>query len=94
MALSVTLPVSTEVIEANSDCQIRGAYEHGVLRITIDTRHQQHYQRRLGRARSIVADEFGKTLDEALHHRTGSIDVNLITGDLEVSQQAIFFTQV
>jgi len=45
MALSVTVPVSTEVIEANPDCPIRGAYEQGVLMITIDTRYQDHHQR-------------------------------------------------
>lgn len=45
MALSVTVPVSTEVIEANPDCEISGAYEKGVLMITIDTRHQNHHQR-------------------------------------------------
>lgn len=45
MALSVTVPVSTEVIEANPDCTIRGAYEQGVLMITIDTRYQNHHQR-------------------------------------------------
>lgn len=45
MALYVTVPVSTEVIEANPDCTISGAYEHGVLMITIDTRHQDHHPR-------------------------------------------------
>jgi len=45
MAVYVTVPVSTEVIEANPDCQISGAYEHGVLMITIDTREQNHHQR-------------------------------------------------
>ena len=45
MAVYVTVPVSTEVIEANPDCKISGAYENGVLMITIDTRHQHHHQR-------------------------------------------------
>lgn len=45
MAVYVTVLVSTEVIEANPDCQISGAYEHGVLMITIDTRYQNHHQR-------------------------------------------------
>jgi len=45
MALYVTVPVSTEVIESNPDCQIRGAYENEVLMITIDTRQQNHHQR-------------------------------------------------
>jgi hypothetical protein len=47
MALQVTVPISTAVIEANPDCPISGAYEDGVLRITIDTRHQ-HVHQRLG----------------------------------------------
>jgi hypothetical protein len=45
MALHVTVPVSTEVIESNPDCIIRGAYEEGVLMITIDTRGQNIHQR-------------------------------------------------
>jgi len=45
MAVYVTVPISTEVIEANPDCKISGAYEHGVLMITIDTRDQNHHQR-------------------------------------------------
>jgi hypothetical protein len=45
MAVYVRVPVSTEVIEANPDCQISGAYENGVLMITIDTRDQNHHQR-------------------------------------------------
>ena len=45
MALYVTVPVSTEVIESNPDCTISGAYEDGVLRITIDTRDQNTHQR-------------------------------------------------
>jgi hypothetical protein len=45
MALHVTVPVSTEVIEANPDCKLSGAYENGKLMITIDTRHQNHHQR-------------------------------------------------
>lgn len=47
MALYVTVPISTEVIEFNPDCTISGAYEDGVLMITIDTR-QQHIHQRLG----------------------------------------------
>jgi hypothetical protein len=45
MALHVTVPVSTEVIESNPDCRISGAYESGVLMITIDTRQQNIHQR-------------------------------------------------
>lgn len=45
MALQVTVPISTAVIEANPDCALSGAYEHGRLLITIDTRHQHVYQR-------------------------------------------------
>jgi hypothetical protein len=45
MALHVTVPVSTEVIESNPDCTISGAYEEGVLMITIDTRDQNSHQR-------------------------------------------------
>lgn len=45
MAIYVTVPVSTEVIESNPDCRFSGAYENGVLLITIDTRHQNHHQR-------------------------------------------------
>jgi hypothetical protein len=47
MALYVTVPISTEVIESNPDCTISGAYEDGMLMITIDTR-QQHIHQRLG----------------------------------------------
>jgi hypothetical protein len=45
MALHVTVPVSTEVIESNPDCIISGAYENGILMITLDTRHQNIHQR-------------------------------------------------
>lgn len=45
MALQVKVPVSTEVIESNPDCTIHGAYEDGVLRVTIDTRGQNIRQR-------------------------------------------------
>lgn len=45
LALDVTVPMSREVSEANPDCQIRGAYEKGVLMSTLDTRHQTHQQR-------------------------------------------------
>lgn len=45
MALYVTVPISTEVIEKNPDCAISGAYENGTLVITIDTRNQNHHQR-------------------------------------------------
>ena len=47
MAVSVRVPVSTEVIEQNSDSKITGAYEDGRLVITLDTRNQNHH-RRLG----------------------------------------------
>jgi hypothetical protein len=45
MTLQVKVPVNTEVIESNPDCTIHGAYEEGVLRITIDTRGQNIHQR-------------------------------------------------
>ncbi len=45
MALSVTIPISTEVIENNPDCKIDGQYEKGRIVIRIDTRYQKHYQR-------------------------------------------------
>jgi hypothetical protein len=44
MAVYVTVPVSTEVIESNPDCRISGTSENGVLLITLDTRHQNHHQ--------------------------------------------------
>ena len=40
MALFVTVSISTEVIESNPDCALSGAYENGVLVITIDSRGQ------------------------------------------------------
>jgi transposase-like protein len=45
MAVYVSVPISTEVIERNPDCKISGAYENGRLVITIDTREQNHHQR-------------------------------------------------
>ena len=45
MPLSVTIPISTEVIENNPDCKIRGHYEKRQVIITVDTRHQHHHQR-------------------------------------------------
>lgn len=45
--IHVSVPVSTEVINANPDAAIGGAYEEGALVITIDTR-QQHIHQRLG----------------------------------------------
>ena len=45
MAQFVTVPISTEVIESNPDCALSGAYENGVLVITIDTRGQNVHQR-------------------------------------------------
>lgn len=64
MALYVNIPVSTEVIDLsacvhaqagrNPDCKISGAYENGVVMITIDTRHQNHHQRLgLGRKKKL-----------------------------------------
>lgn len=52
MALYVTVPVSTEVIEQNFDSKIVGVYEDGRLVITIDTRKQNHHQR-LGLGRKV-----------------------------------------
>ena len=45
MALPVAIPISTEVIENNPDCKIEGRSEKGRVVITVDTRHQNHYQR-------------------------------------------------
>ncbi len=45
MALFVTVPISTEVIESNADCALSGAYGNGVLVITIDSRGQNVHQR-------------------------------------------------
>jgi hypothetical protein len=42
MSLYVNVPISTEVIESNPDCQIRGFYENQQLVIEIDTRYQNH----------------------------------------------------
>jgi hypothetical protein len=47
MALHVTVPISTAVLEANPDCAISGTYENGQLVITIDIR-PQHVHQRLG----------------------------------------------
>lgn len=43
--VQVSVPVSTEVIHANADCRISGAYDEGILVITIDTRKQNIHQR-------------------------------------------------
>ncbi|RKZ35275.1 MAG: hypothetical protein DRQ49_19720, partial [Gammaproteobacteria bacterium] len=43
--INVKVPISTEVIESNPDCQIKGGFEKGKLVIEIDTRHQNHPQR-------------------------------------------------
>ena len=45
MALPVTIPISTEVIENNPDCKIEGHYEKGRVVITVDTRYQNHHHR-------------------------------------------------
>lgn len=45
MAVHISVPVSTEVLNANPDCRISGAYEDGVLMVTIDTRTQNVHQR-------------------------------------------------
>jgi hypothetical protein len=45
MAIFVTVPISTEVIESNPDCKIRGSYENGALVMTVDTREQNHHKR-------------------------------------------------
>jgi Transposase len=43
--IHVSVPVSTEVINANPDCSVSGAYQDGALVITIDTRKQNVHQR-------------------------------------------------
>jgi hypothetical protein len=45
MSLYVNVPISTEVIESNPDCRIRGFYEEDKLVVEIDTRYQNHHQR-------------------------------------------------
>ncbi len=45
MSINVKVPISTEVIESNPDCKIRGVFEKGKLVIEIDTRDQNHHQR-------------------------------------------------
>ena len=45
MGINVKVPISTEVIESNPDCQIKGEFEKGRLVIEIDTRRQNHHQR-------------------------------------------------
>lgn len=45
MVMHVSVPVSTEVINANADCRISGAYVDFALVITIDTRGQNVHQR-------------------------------------------------
>lgn len=41
----VSVPINTEVIALNPDARISGAYEDGVLVITVDTRRQNVHQR-------------------------------------------------
>ena len=60
MALSVTIPISTEVVENNPDCRIDGQYEKGRVLITVDTRHQNHYQR-LGISTHTILDPNNRT---------------------------------
>jgi hypothetical protein len=43
--MNVKVPNSTEVIESNPDCKIRGGFEKGRLVIEIDTRNKNHHQR-------------------------------------------------
>jgi hypothetical protein len=43
--VQISVPVSTEVLTANRDCQFSGAYEDGALVVTIDTREQNVHQR-------------------------------------------------
>jgi hypothetical protein len=45
MSIDVKVPISTEVIESNPDCQIKGFFEEGMLVIEVDTREQNHHQR-------------------------------------------------
>lgn len=45
MSVHVTVPITTEVIKLNPDCQISGEYEEGRLVLTIDTRDQNHHER-------------------------------------------------
>lgn len=45
MVVHISVPISTEVLTANPDCRISGAYEDGVLMVTIDTRTQKVHQR-------------------------------------------------
>jgi transposase len=45
MAVLLSIPVSTEVIESNPDCQLSGQFEDGVVRIVVDTREENVHQR-------------------------------------------------
>lgn len=45
MSINIKVPISTEVIELNPDCEISGSYEEGVLVLTIDTRNQNIHKR-------------------------------------------------
>lgn len=45
MSFYVKVPINTEVIESNPDCNISGSYEKGKLVITIDTRNENIHQR-------------------------------------------------
>jgi transposase-like protein len=45
MSVHISVPVSTEVLNSNADCRLSGAYEDGVLMITVDTRKQNVHTR-------------------------------------------------
>lgn len=45
MALNVTVPIDTEVLELNQDSKIKGGYEQGSIVITIDTTKQNVHER-------------------------------------------------
>lgn len=45
MSFYIKIPISTEVIESNPDCKIKGVYKNKALVITIDTRNENIHQR-------------------------------------------------
>ena len=45
MSFSMTVPISTEVLNSNPDCRFSGSYDNGSLVIEIDTRCQNVHQR-------------------------------------------------
>ena len=96
MALYVTIPISTEVIEQNADCKIGGVYEHGRLVVTIDTRHQNHHQRLgLGKKTKLYWGQEHSYEVQALSGLAWPIRYRVLTRDgyyLDAQGQRVHFT--